>query len=276
MTTGRSIDHIVLAVKDLDKAAAAYEALGFTLTPRAAHEDRMGTSNRLAQFADKNFIEVLEVDRPEALAPHDFDQTPPFFSFGAQNRISVDMRDGISMLVFAGNDARADCAAFAAAGVQSYAPFDFDRQAKLPDGRSVTVSFSLAFATSPDMPAAAFFVCENRAQEHFWKPAFQSHDNGALGIRTVYLMSPNPQRDGAFVAKLFGGAVTAIQGGVSVSCGPKQDVRIVGRDVIAGIDPSFDCSPDVGPVFAGISLRGDKRPAVQSDAAFGIFIEWVD
>jgi MltA specific insert domain len=31
------------------RAAATYQKLGFTLTPRAMHEDRMGTSNRLAQ-----------------------------------------------------------------------------------------------------------------------------------------------------------------------------------------------------------------------------------
>src|SRR5262245_37222870 len=70
MTTGRAIDHVVLAVTDLDRAAETYQGLGFTLTPRARHEDRMGTSNRLAQFAAQNFIELLEVDRPQKLARH--------------------------------------------------------------------------------------------------------------------------------------------------------------------------------------------------------------
>lgn len=46
---------------DLDAAAASYEDLGFTLTPRAFHPDNMGTSNRLAQFKDETFIELLEV-----------------------------------------------------------------------------------------------------------------------------------------------------------------------------------------------------------------------
>ena len=41
--------------------AAAYEALGFRLTPRARHPDNMGTSNRLAQFPARNFIELLEL-----------------------------------------------------------------------------------------------------------------------------------------------------------------------------------------------------------------------
>ena len=123
MASGRAFDHVVLAVRDLARTAATYESLGFTLTPRAAHEDRMGTSNRLAQFEARNFIELLEVDRPEKLARHDFEASPPVFSFGEHNRRAVAQRDGLSMLVFAGDDARADIANFRAAGVPTFAPF---------------------------------------------------------------------------------------------------------------------------------------------------------
>ena len=80
MASGRLIDHVVLAVRDLDRTAQTYEKLGFTLTPRASHEDRMGTSNRVAQFGGRNFIELLEVDRPERLARHDYAASPAFFS----------------------------------------------------------------------------------------------------------------------------------------------------------------------------------------------------
>ncbi|MDH3715731.1 MAG: VOC family protein, partial [Gammaproteobacteria bacterium] len=227
MSTGRSLDHVVLAVRDLEAAANVFRGLGFTLTPRATHEDRMGTANRLAQFAGRNFIELLEVDRPRRLAPHDFSKSPPFFSFGAHNLDFTAAREGISMLVFAGDDARADNTNFAAAEIPTYAPFDFDRLARLPDGQEVSVSFSLAFATSPDMPKIAFFVCQNRAQEHFWKPAFQIHENGAQGIAAVYLVSRFPQRDADFVGRLFGGAVTPYPGGMRVSCGPGQEVRVL-------------------------------------------------
>lgn len=141
MASGRAFDHVVLAVRNLARTAAIYESLGFTLTPRAAHEDRMGTSNRLAQFEARTFIELLEVDRPEKLAPHDFEASPPVFSFGEHNRRAVAQRDGLSMLVFAGDDARADIANFRAAGVPTFAPFDFERLGKLPNGTEVTLAF---------------------------------------------------------------------------------------------------------------------------------------
>ena len=86
MASGRAIDHVVLAVRDLDRAAMTYQELGFTLTPRAAHEDRMGTSNRLVQFGGKNFIELLEVDRPDQLARHDFTASPRFFIQRSESR----------------------------------------------------------------------------------------------------------------------------------------------------------------------------------------------
>lgn len=276
MNTGRPIDHIVLAVRDLDAAAAIYEKLGFTLTPRATHEDRMGTSNRIAQFAGKNFIEILEVDRPDKLEPHDFSKEPPFFSFGGQSRALLEKREGISMLVFAGDDAHADAARFKTAGVPTYDVFDFERKARLPGGDEVTVSFSLTFATSPDMPEIAFFVCENRAPEYFWKPEFQAHENSAKVISAVYIASSDPARDAGFVAKMFGGDTTRIEGGMAVACGVGQEVRVVTPEAALKLDPSLQIESAGSPVFAGIALNcSEERATTPASVACGIFIEWV-
>ena len=145
--SGRPIDHIVLAGRSLNSLSETYEGLGFTLTPRAQHNDMMGTSNRLVQFAEKNFIELLEVDRPDCLLPHDFDVSPPVFSFGAHLKDAVSKRDGISMIVFQSEDARADIARWEVAGVPTFQPFDFGRKAAMPDGSFRDVSFSLGFAS---------------------------------------------------------------------------------------------------------------------------------
>ena len=233
MASGRPIDHVVLAVQDLDRAAVIYQDPGFTLTPRAAHEDRMGTSNRLAQFGARNFIELLEVDRPEKLARHNFAASPPFFSFGDHNRHAVLEREGLSMLAFASDDARVDIRGFSAAGLPTFAPFDFERYAKLPDGSKVTVAFSLAFVQSREMLNVAFFASENQARNHFWKPEYQSHPNDAAGIVAAYLSSPAPERDAAFVSKMFGGKVSPVPGGCNVACGPSQELRILTPQAMA-------------------------------------------
>ena len=134
------------------------------------------------------------------------------------------------MLVFAGDDARADIASFKAADVPTFQPFDFERLGRLPNGTEATLGFSLAFVQSPEMPDVAFFVCENRAPNAFWKPEYQSHANGASGIAAVYLASPVPERDAAFVSKMFGGDIAPMPGGgFRVACGPTQELRILRR-----------------------------------------------
>ena len=54
----RGIDHVVLCVRDLEAARAAFQHLGFTLTPHAVHP--FGTGNSLVQLQGC-FIELLTV-----------------------------------------------------------------------------------------------------------------------------------------------------------------------------------------------------------------------
>jgi hypothetical protein len=276
VTSGRAIDHVVLAVQNLDRAAEIYQALGFTLTPRAQHEDRMGTSNRLAQFHARNFIELLEVDRPQRLAPHDFAASPPFFSFGDHNRLAACAREGLSMAAFASVDVRADMHSLEAAGLPTFAPFDFERTATLPGGAEATVAFSLAFVQPPEMPMVAFFVSENRFPYHFWKSEYQTHGNGAAGIIAVYLSSHDPARDAAFISKLFGGDVAPLPGGSKVACGRSQELRILTPLAISELDSSFGGVEPPGAVLAGIALAARGRAGLTpASEASGMFIEWV-
>jgi catechol 2,3-dioxygenase-like lactoylglutathione lyase family enzyme len=193
----RGIDHLVLCVPDLDEARVFYERLGFKTTPTGHHD--WGTSNFLVQF-DGAFLEVLTVTRPELLMPHSED----FFSFGQHNQDFLNQRFGLSMLVFEGFDSRGDRDDFAANGIGHYQPFDFTRQAKQPDGSSVEVSFSLAFATDPSMPELAFFTCHQGAPQYFWKPEYQDHVNGALQIGDLVISSSDPSVQKAFFEKLMG------------------------------------------------------------------------
>jgi hypothetical protein len=275
VTTSRRIDHVVLAGDDLDATARRYEALGFTLTPRARHDDRMGTSNRLAQLPGGNFIELLEVDRPGALEPHDLSASPPRFGFGAHNRDFVARGSGISMLVLAGTDNRADAEAFRRAGIDTYAPFDFERQATLPDGSRVTVGFGLAFATSPLMPRIGFFTCHNRTPEHFWKPAFQEHANGARRIAAVYLVAEAPARHRDFLSALTGGSPEAIEGGLRFPCG-SEELLVVEPARLERLAPGTPFDASDGPRFAGLAVEAARPgPSLTPAAeAGGAFIEW--
>jgi catechol 2,3-dioxygenase-like lactoylglutathione lyase family enzyme len=206
----RGIDHLVLAVRDLAKARALYEALGFTLTPRALHP--WGTANHLAQMQGC-FLEILGVAEPDRIAA----AAPGGFGFGAYNRDFLARRDGMSMLVLTTADAAADEAAFRRAGLATFPTFHFDRDATLPDGSVARVAFTLAFVADPGLPEAVFFTCQQHAPQHFWKPQFQRHDNGAQRIAEVVLRAEAPRDLAGFLAKVCGTRrIAACAGGIRV------------------------------------------------------------
>ena len=181
----KGIDHLVLAGRDLEAMRKRYAALGFTLTPPAQHP--FGTGNSLVQLQGC-FLELLTVISPELIPQH----APDHFSFAAFNREFLERRDGFSMLVLDSGDARADAAAFRAAGLATYPPFAFSRKATLPDGEEVTVGFSTVFATMAGANAAGFFTCQQHAPQHFWKPEYQRHANTAETIAEVALVANAP------------------------------------------------------------------------------------
>jgi GNAT superfamily N-acetyltransferase len=61
-TTSLQVDHAVIAVPDLEAAAGLFAALGFHVTPPAAHSARMGTANCCVMLPDT----YLELADPEA------------------------------------------------------------------------------------------------------------------------------------------------------------------------------------------------------------------
>lgn len=191
----RGIDHLVLCVNDLDQARETYAALGFTTTPRAIHP--FGTGNSLVQLQG-NFLELLTVvDSSKFALP-----AAGTFSFGAFNDTFLSRREGMSMLVFEGHGADSDQAEFAKKGLETYDVFHFERPAKQPNGETVTVAFSLAFATDPSMPEAAFFTCQQHAPEYFWKPEYQKHENGAIAVTEVVMVADELSSVGDFLGAL--------------------------------------------------------------------------
>ena len=262
--TERQIDHIVHTVSDLDTAAATYEAMGFTLTPRAQHA--WGTANRLVQFPDKSFIEILEIERPELIPEHGTDETPPRFSFGAYSRDFLAGGEGLSMLLLSGNDSRGDAARFAEAGLGGYAPFDFERQARQPDGSEVTVAFSLAFATSEEMPHAACFTCHNRFPQNFWKPQYQRHANGAEGLAEVVMVSAEPDGQRQFFMPFTGVEPAAEKSSLAFALDPHRLSVMTPQSYAARFGQPAP-SLEQGPRFAALVVLGKSLASGITPAA---------
>jgi hypothetical protein len=152
MARPRGIDHLVIAVRDFDAARAAYQHLGFTLTPEARHP--FGTKNSLAQLQG-NFLELVAVADPTQI----LEPTASFFSFAAFNRDFLEKQEGLSMLALKSRDPNLDMAAFASRGLPVYDPVRFERIARGPDGSERAVAFTMTFTGDPRIKDAAFFTC---------------------------------------------------------------------------------------------------------------------
>ena len=199
----RDIDHIVVMTRNLEQARAAWEAMGFTTTPRAVHP--FGTANSLIQ-CQGNFVELLEIDDSSAIPPG----SGGFFSFAAHNQTFLDYHgEGASMLVLTSNDRDRDLAGWREAGLKTYEPVDFERQATLPDGGTARVAFSLAFIEDPALAGLGFFVCQQHTPETFWKPDYQRHANTAHRISDITLATPAPEATRPFLEAFSGGQVGA-------------------------------------------------------------------
>ncbi len=215
----RGLDHIVHAVRDLDAAADFYRRAGFKVGARNRHP--WGTHNHVVQFPGF-FIEVLTVAEPEKLGDDGLSR-----HFGVPNREAIARGDGFSMLVLESTDSEADVADFAGHGIGVSDALPFSRAAKLPDGSSTTVGFSLVFARDPLSPRTGFFTCRQHNPAAFWKPDYQQHANGARGVLGAVLVADNPTDHHIFL-----GALTGVRDLHSSSIGvtaktPRGDVEIM-------------------------------------------------
>jgi catechol 2,3-dioxygenase-like lactoylglutathione lyase family enzyme len=243
----RRIDHLVVAVHDLDQAGSFYQRLGFQVGARNRHP--WGTENRIVQLPS-SFIELITVGEGAAIAPH----RASAFSFGAFVQDYLGDREGLAMLVLDSQDANADAALFSESGIGSFEPFHFERSGRRPDGSETKVAFTLAFTSAENSPKAGFFVCQQHFPENFWNPEFQRHDNKATQISSVTLAAPSPERLRSFL-RAFSGVQPASPDGddLSFRLGDSH-IDVLTPDDAAEIYGSVEAELDQ-PSFVAFAVR---------------------
>ena len=257
----RGLDHIVHAVRDLDAAGEAYARLGFTVGARNRHP--WGTHNRIVQFPGV-FIELLAIGEPE-LIPQ---QKPRSISFGGFTRDFLSRGEGLSMLVLEGKGAAADAAAFRAAGIGDFDVFDFEREGKRPDGSTVKVAFSLAFAQDKNAPDTGFFTCQQHYPQNFWNAEFQKHQNGVTGVAGVVFVADNPADHHVFL-KAFSGVsdLKSTSSGITIET-PRGEIQVMDPAAFAlhyAVDP-----PDVARGMRLAAIRFAVHDVNAARAVLGL------
>jgi catechol 2,3-dioxygenase-like lactoylglutathione lyase family enzyme len=253
----RGLDHIVHAVRDLDRAAALYRALGFTVGARNVHP--WGTQNHIVQLPGF-FVELLAVVEPEKLGADGFSAL-----FGTFNRIFLKSQEGLSFVMLESQDATADARDFAAAGIAVSPALQFEREGRAPDGGTTKVGFSLAFARDAGAPAIGFASCRQHNPESFWNPAFQQHANGVGAIVGAVIVAENPSDHHIFLSAFTGvRGLNATSSGVTATTA-RGDLQIMDRAAFQshfGVPP-----PDVSAGARLAALRFSVRDRADLVAA---------
>lgn len=241
----RGLDHLVLAVRDLEAAAVHYRALGFTVGARNRHP--WGTENHVVQFPG-TFLELITVGA-EGITDAAWADRSRFASFSRDYLARYG--DGFAMLVVEAQDAAADKLSFDEAGIGGFEPFFFERQATRPDGNVVRVAFTLAFAADTAMPAAGFFATQQHEPQNFWNPDFQTHANGAVKLGGIVMLAAEPAATVPFFE--------AFTGARAVCASARNMAIVTPRGTVEAMSP--DCYRDVFGLEPDLSLADGPRLA---------------
>jgi catechol 2,3-dioxygenase-like lactoylglutathione lyase family enzyme len=194
----QGIDHVVVLVRDLDKAQQAYARMGFTLTPRGFHT--LGSQNHCLMFG-RDYVELLAVPKPHPAMQYFTD----FLATG----------EGLGAIALATDDAGGLHASLAADGIAADAPLDFSRPVEgLGDAR-----FRLVQLPPDASPGCRMFACQHFTREIVWRPEYQRHANGATQIAAVAVVAEDPESGAASYGKLLGAKPQRIEEGLLVQTG---------------------------------------------------------
>ncbi len=195
-------DHVVINTQDrTDEAVAAFEKLGFTMTPRGYHS--MGSINNLAIFGT-DYLELI------GIPPGGNDERLGLFRFPR----------GLNGLVF-GTDASHEVAAAAeAAGLPLQPPREFSRPVDLGGGVMEDAKFRTINLAAGAVDYGRVYFCHHYTRHLVWRDEWRRHRNGALGIARAMIISSDADKTAEVYRKLFGNEmVSRVAGGFTLAVG---------------------------------------------------------
>ncbi|MEN5084740.1 VOC family protein [Bosea sp. TWI1241] len=202
------VDHVVVAARDLARAARDWEALGFTVSPRGLHSPILGTANHTIMLGE-DYVELLS---PVA----ETEQNQPTRDFLAAG-------EGIERIAFTTDDAEAGAAEISARGFPAIGPIHFGRPVPLPGGGEAEARFSVFRWPLSERPGATrIFACQHRTREVVWLPELQAHANGAVALRRIEILSADPAAAAAHLARLTDQAAVQEGDAWRVASGPNR------------------------------------------------------
>jgi hypothetical protein len=240
------LDHVGVAVPDLDAAAAEWAALGFTVQPLAAHMHEgapTGTGNRNIMLR-QGYVELLATIDPAR-------PSRTIARFLAHHT-------GIHVLSLATADADAAAARLGRAGFA----VSVARSSRAVEGGEARFARIPLAEADPRLQ-----LIQHLTPELVWQERFLAHPNGAAGLAEV-IVAADPQAQ--FAARLSRAAglplVPDPLGGYALRLAAGR-VRVVPRAAAEGLLPGTALPPGLAIAGIGIATADGARAAASLPGA---------
>ena len=181
------LDHLVILVRDLDRATKDYERLGFGVTPGGEHADGL-TRNALVPFRDGTYLELVAFIHPEDGRDN---------VWGWREFLP---REGLIDFCAASDGMQEDVERLRGLGFEVAGPTEGGR--RLPDGREIRWRSASIGQEGRALP----FLIEDVTPRERRVPGgpSTSHPNGATGITKLDISVPDAREAAKNLAALTG------------------------------------------------------------------------
>jgi hypothetical protein len=244
-----NLDHIAHFVPDIDAASAAFEALGFTLTPFSAQMQR-NDAGELTPAGAGNRCVMLERGYLECLTP------TAETTIGNQLRDAIARYTGLHLIAFGSSDAATDHARLMQQQFSPLPAIDLQRVIGTSDGEG-TARFSVVRVPPGTMAEGRIQFCQQHTPELLWQSRWTAHENRAVGLAAVIVCVADPAEAAQRYARFTGITATVLGDDRAIDTAR-------GRVLLASptsIQRLFRIDPPVLPWIAGTVLASSRMDA---------------
>jgi hypothetical protein len=182
MSDIHSVNHVGMAVRDMAKTAARYEAMGFLLTPFSLHAGawkpgdavaKLAYGNRCVMF-ERNYLEILASEKSDAPSPR-------IAGFLARHQ-------GAHIICFGTEDPEGVDARLRASGVKTSGVLPLQRDIDTPEGMRTAKFVRVQFA--PDASPEGFIqAARHLTPQYIHQPRFIAHPNRCVALSEVLVVA---------------------------------------------------------------------------------------
>ncbi len=250
MTVPVKLDHIGVAIRDLERGRETYERLGFALTPRSIHRGSPTPGSPVIPFGSGNHCAMFHQGYLEVVGLTD----PTIFS---NVKSLVTRYEGAHIVAFGVASADRTYTTLSSRGIPIQPARQLERDAAYGPTGSETrrAAFRNMYFEPTAYPESRLLYIEHLTRDVLWQPHLLDHPNGVLALSDIFLCAAEARVTADKYALLFGVAARPMLEGewrIDLAHG---HVWIITPAAWARRTPDFATPPLPAPAGMGFKVR---------------------